>query len=418
MSYRLFKELIDYSIDKVPYYRELFSKHNLNSNSFQTIDDVQKIPLLDRETVQRNIDSIISEECMHFPLSSNIVVHRTSGSTGVYLRVLWSRYDLLKSLLRLWNLRKKYYNIDPLSKFCSFQSQGYTIGSSNNNRELYNIRDNMLFFNKVEIDDGCMLSYYNEIVNFEPDWLFIQPSIAYKFSNFIEANNMVIPKSLKYIELMGEYVFPEHQARISRVLEVPVANMYGCMESNGIAYECPNGHLHSIGDNTIVEVLKDGERVKYGEVGDIYITCLTNHTMPFIRYGTGDRGILYPSDVCNCGNKNPVLKILAGRINENLKISENKTIDSFVLANLIENANKNFNNAILQFKAVQLSYEKIILYLVNDKAYKNWLEAIKDYFTNYISKTVLNVFEWDIQFTQEIPIDQATGKYRFVVSKI
>ncbi len=418
MPYKLFRELIDYAIDNVPYYRELFSKNNLVGESFRSIDDIKKIPLLHRDIIQRNFNSIISEECMHFPLCNNIVVQRTSGSTGVFLKVLWSKQDSLKSLYRLWNLRTKYYDIDPLLKFCSFQSQGYTVGSSDNNRNLYNVGDNILFFNKTEIDDEHMLLYYNTIMEFKPAWLFIQPSIAHKFANFIESHNLAVPDSLKYIELMGEYVFPDHQNRISRIMRVPVVNMYGCMESNGIAYQCPNGHLHCIGNNVIVEVLKDGERVEYGEAGDIYITCLTNHVMPFIRYGTGDRGILYPEDICNCGNKNPVLKILAGRINENLKISENKTVDSFVLANLIENTNKNFNSAILQFKAEQSSYKKVILYLVNDRAYNNWLEAIKDYLKKYIDKTVLNSFEWDIRFTQEIPIDQATGKYRFVVSKI
>ena len=87
--------------------------------------------------------------------------------------------------------------------------------------------------------------------------------------------------------------------------------------------------MHVIENNVIVEVLKDGKPV-LNEEGDIYITSLKNYAMPFIRYETGDRGILKTEHNCKCGNKSPVLVILSGRSSDFITLENGEKLNSYV----------------------------------------------------------------------------------------
>lgn len=112
--------------------------------------------------------------------------------------------------------------------------------------------------------------------------------MAALLSHFIKENNMSVPKSLKYIELTGELLLDSDRNLIEDVFHIRPINMYGTNETNGIAIECNHGNLHILEDNVIVEVLKNGMPVM-DEEGDIFVTCLNNYAMPFIRYETGDK---------------------------------------------------------------------------------------------------------------------------------
>ena len=50
-----------------------------------------------------------------------------------------------------------------------------------------------------------MYKYYKEILDFEPQWAFLQPSMALKLSDFLYQRHLKLP-SLRYIELTGEYI--------------------------------------------------------------------------------------------------------------------------------------------------------------------------------------------------------------------
>ena len=47
------KEIVVYAGKYVPYYRELFREIGLDTSTFRGIEDLQKIPLLDKEKIGR-----------------------------------------------------------------------------------------------------------------------------------------------------------------------------------------------------------------------------------------------------------------------------------------------------------------------------------------------------------------------------
>lgn len=55
------KEIITYSGKYVPYYRNLFKEIGLDPREFKGIEDMDKIPLLDKETLFTRTDEFISD---------------------------------------------------------------------------------------------------------------------------------------------------------------------------------------------------------------------------------------------------------------------------------------------------------------------------------------------------------------------
>jgi phenylacetate-CoA ligase len=115
-----------------------------------------------------------------------------------------------------------------------------------------------------------------------------------------------------FAKVFGEMLYPFQREIIEEGLGARVIETYGCNETGTVAYECPAGAIHVFAEHVEVEILRDGEPVQAGEMGDIVLTCTTNRTMPLIRYRVGDRGRLLP-DPCSCGRPHPVLHGIEGR---------------------------------------------------------------------------------------------------------
>lgn len=136
-----------------------------------------------------------------------------------------------------------------------------------------------------------------------------QSDIAVLLAEYITKNKLDKIESLKYIEFTGERLFDNVREKIKKAFDCAVANQYGCYEANSIAYECPFGKMHCMESNIYVEIInKEGEAVN-NQKGDIVITTLCNHTMSFNRYKIGDKGILRPDYICECGNKEKIVLI-------------------------------------------------------------------------------------------------------------
>jgi phenylacetate-coenzyme A ligase PaaK-like adenylate-forming protein len=75
---RRVRRMVTYAYRYVPYYRAIIDRLGLRPDDFQTASDLSKLPILEREQLQRDPESLVSTEQ---PLSSYLAV-RSSGSTG------------------------------------------------------------------------------------------------------------------------------------------------------------------------------------------------------------------------------------------------------------------------------------------------------------------------------------------------
>ena len=131
-------------------------------------------------------------------------------------------------------------------------------------------------------------------------------SMLETFSKFMIKNHLSFKYPPTCVITTSEVLTDYHRELIGNVFQCRVYNEYGCGETGTIAHECEFGSMHINAENVIVEIVRDGEVVNDGEVGDIVVTDLNNFAMPLIRYNLKDIGYI-DSEPCPCGRGLPIL---------------------------------------------------------------------------------------------------------------
>jgi phenylacetate-CoA ligase len=112
---------------------------------------------------------------------------------------------------------------------------------------------------------------------------------------------------------------------IERKLNLTAVDIYGLSEviGPGVAIECHEAKkgLHIFEDHFIPEVIdpNTGERLPYGQTGELVFTSITKEAFPVIRYRTRDITSLNP-EPCVCGRTHLRMHRVSGRSDDMLII--------------------------------------------------------------------------------------------------
>ena len=159
--------------------------------------------------------------------------------------------------------------------------------------------------------------------------------------------------------------------KVIEFFKVPIANLYGSEEMNGIAFECPHNFMHVISENVYVE--------QFGLDGLSIITSLTNKAMPLIRYNQSDIiKVRSLSNSCRCGFSDPVIDIITGRSSENLYTKDGLELNSLLLMEILAEVNNQFNDVITSYNFIYYKREhKLKCYIKVDSFQKEWFYSIQ-----------------------------------------
>lgn len=403
-------DILNFAYTQSDFYRNIYDKAGIDISKVSSDDDFQKLPIVSKSMVQKNRENIISEEYTRFPKSTTLNIKRTSGSTGKYLKIYWDPKDEIRSMLPLWLVRNRKYKVSPDTNFCTFYSVMYKANSIVDIQETTQDK-NYLGFSKLNLTYDKMVEYYKMLLDFKPEWMMLQPSIAYMMAEVVKKEQLPAIPSLKYLELSGEHLFESYRREIEKVFGIKPINMYGCNETNAIAIELEDGKLHVLTDNVYVEVFKDGKQV-FGEEGDIYVTSLNNHVMPFIRYETGDRGVLTRQ------NNELILDVKTGRVSEFITMENGEKLNSYVIAGAMEYTNESMQNVIKQYQAIQTGINEFKMLAVIDPKFHGWKASAEESFISYINEHELCGSNWIFEWVNLICPEAETGKYRFFKNEI
>jgi phenylacetate-CoA ligase len=146
----------------------------------------------------------------------------------------------------------------------------------------------------------------------QPQYLVTFPTNLRLLLRALRAAGRGLP-SLRYVQTLGESLDPDLREECRATLGVPLYDIYGAMEADQIAVQCPqHDHYHVQGELNFVEVLADGDRpCGPGEVGRIVVTPLHTYATPLLRYELDDFAEV--GAPCPCGRGLPVLSRILGR---------------------------------------------------------------------------------------------------------
>jgi len=207
----------------------------------------------------------------------------------------------------------------------------------------------------------------------------------------------------------SEKLYDDQRADIAAVFGAPVANGYGARDAGFIAHQCPAGSLHLSAEDIVVEtLLPDGSAAGIGQPGEITVTHLATNDFPFVRYRTGDIGVL-GDELCSCGRTLPVLRSVEGRTTDFVVAKDGTVMHGLALIYTLRDL-----PGVERFRIEQLSLDETRVLVVAGAAFDAAAEArIQREFKARLGAAVTV----RVECVDEIPAE-ASGKFRYVVSRV
>lgn len=400
-------EMAEYAYKNVPLYRTKLQEKGIGWEKIRNDGDWNELPIIEKDEMVKCTGAMISEKYMAEVAMERMIHTHTSGSTGTFLDIYWKNEDLLHALLPLWVDRWKAAKIHPKDHVCQFNT---TLSS---NRP-YEIEGNKMIVSKDRLSIEYFEETYQMIRDFQPKWMILHPATAAFLLDHIRRKNLPSLECVRYVELTGEMTFEGLKRDIESLWGCVVKMHYGTMEVQSIGYE--EGKRYRLYDQTTyVEVLDEqGQEVAEGECGNIYVTSLHNHTMPFVRYGIGDVGRIQSEK--QQGKPIRFLVLEKARKNDRILLEGGEKIPADVLLKPIEIMNGCFQNVIYQFQAIQKSMSEIEIQIVMDEEFDR--EKLIHIYDSVIRNTVVGNMKFDFSFSDCISPQKGTGKICWFVNEV
>ena len=244
------EKMLKYVSESNDFYKSRIKKYGIKDPL-----DITQWPILSREELQANRYNMFSDGYKSKYFNQQLRRQSSSGTSGVPVNVYWDYKDWYISNMSLWRKRLQWYGIHPNDKLVIFTLNAFNVKSDG--ETVYYIKEpaNILSVNISLIQNDTGYDKLVDIINeFEPKWFYVQPFVLNKLIQAYIRTGKMQPKTLKYIESVGEFLTSDLRRRAIEFFDVPLANMYGSEEMNGIAYECPDHHMHILKDNVFIEV--------------------------------------------------------------------------------------------------------------------------------------------------------------------
>lgn len=400
----------------VPFYQELYNKHGVRIEEINSLRALPDLPVIDRK---------ITMEAKNRLLSHNInfkkcKVGRTGGTTGPPLRIYrdtetrsfalaayyrfydWMGIEPGMPEVELWGTTDIRYSRSEIRNSNLTKAHRPKPNARINNLKISAINqiNNFRSYNAFSFNDEYLEGVVKKLQRFQPKLIRGYLSAILLLADYIKRNNV---KGISPIAVSStsETLFPEYRRLIEEVFQAPLFNQYGCGECNSIAFECKEHKgMHVSMEHCILE---------QDENNSLIVTNLDNHSQPFIRYKTGDIGII-DNVPCNCGYKGQSLIELHGRANENIILKDNASVNGIFFANLLDEAGFINNNKLLRFQIVQD--------VAGDIEFK--AEVKKELALTDLGKLkdALMPFFNNVNITQHSFLDAGPGgKFRYLISR-
>lgn len=404
------ENLLKYAYENIPFYKTLFDNITIDVKNGISIKDFQKIPLLNKEIINKNRANLVSTR---YKLSE-LWKDSTSGSTGkklVFYREKRGdrRNDYFRETALLRSM--EWLDVGRYDKIVVlWGSQMNLTGIEKLKKWMKNIIFPTVSLSSYNLNQKMMDLYSEKINQFKPKVILGYASSLYLFANYLDEKKLEI-QGIKHIISSAETLYQFQRETIERVFRCKVIERYGSREFGIIAQECTKHKgLHIIAEHVFIEILdKEGNTCKPGMLGEIVITDLDNYCFPFIRYKIGDVGV-FSEKTCDCGRGLPLLEKVEGRVFD-IIIGTNGNYFTGTFWTILL---RNYIKGIREFQVIQEKYGELILRLVTDELFT---ENEKQKLLKNIHENCGEDFIVDFQLVNEIPLTQS-GKNRFVISKI
>jgi len=404
------EKLLHHCYKNVPYYRKIFDERGIKPKDIQGIEDLKRLPYLDRGKVRENFKDLVAQNYSE----SQLVLSTTGGSTGTpmsfYGEVNLS--DAIQSAFvwRFWNWAGIKFGDRCV------ELRGRVIDGRKVAKRTYWQFDKVekrLILSSYHMNEGNLPKYIELIRDFEPRFMHVYPSTIHTLARFMRGNNVERFKTLKGIVCSSESLYPFQRDEIESVLGCCVFDHYGQGEHVVLATQCEHRNNYHVipeyGISTLIDS-KGAEITEAGRVGEIVGTGFNNYAMPFVNYRTMDYALL-STEQCVCGRTFPLLERIEGRLQEMVVLRDGRLVPLTPFFAGPEYAP--FSN-VLDMQFTQEKEGQLVIRIVRDVKYSSEDERLLE---EHIALKTNECLDVDFEYVQEIPRSKI-GKHNFLIQKL
>lgn len=316
--------------ENVPFYRRLAAAGLFPSMDMSPMTCLQSLPVTLKETIRqapadfRNLTTRRREFERH-----------TGGSTGTPFAFVVDEPAMSgqwAGLFRAWEWNG--YHIGDRMITVGGGSVAPPGGGGLKHR-VYNLLRNNLPVAAANLDDRGLAAALSVLSHEKTNMIYGYPALIHALATAAARQGIRLPKP-RSVVTTSEMLFPGQRTTIEEAFGAPVYDQYGCNEVNLVASECDRHEgWHYAMEACVVEILDEQDQpLPNGSVGRIIATSLDNHTMPFVRYDTGDLGALDTCD-CPCGRGLMRLRALQGRSRDLVRARDGRLIHGVIFNDLM-----------------------------------------------------------------------------------
>jgi phenylacetate-CoA ligase len=405
---RHMRRTVAHAYEHVPYFRETMRREGLDPGDFRTAADLAKLPLIEREDLQRDPEYFVSDAT---PIASCIPL-ATGGSTGEPVTIFHDPPWALMRALHWERPRQALMKVIGRRFRYSEARIGPNPGSAQRLSEEADRLKPVRTAIRVQRRRFSMLRPPAELI---ADLNELRADVIASYGSCIEAlfselrasgADFYTPRAVLY----GSDPLSEPARRmIVDDFGVPVLSVYSAVEVPQIGFECErHTGLHLSVDLCPVRVVDaDGRELPDGESGEIVASNIVGRGTILLNYRLHDLAAKLPG-ACPCGRTLPLLSFIEGRSVEYLQTPEGRPMHPQAVK-LIFRAERE----VCRYQVTQTSrsHYRIALVVTPECDREGLRERLAGSFRERIGESV----EIDLSCVDSLP-RTASGKTRPVVA--
>jgi phenylacetate-CoA ligase len=395
----LLKTFLKQAVRSSAFYQQLYK--DIDLDLIQTVDDLSLLPIVDKELLRQNIDSV-------YTLAEKDGINSfTGGTTGTSLQVRFTHDDFQCRMAYL-DAFKMRLGIDPfLARKATFSGREFTRGWASDRSQIF-WRDNRAYkqrlYSTFDMTEKNLPRYIEDLNRYQPTVLNGFVSAIYELAHFIKRQDMALSFQVDAVFTTSESLLPHHKSLIEEVFNTRVYDQYSSAEGAPFITECMEGSLHYGMDTGVIETISS-------EAGDeMLITAFFTHGTPLIRYRIGDM-IQFKPGKCACGSAFPLVAEIQGRKVDYLYSPQYGNVSLSHLADVI----KGLPNCVSKVQFHQHIKTEIIIWLQVDMTLFD--QAAK----HKILQAMIYRFGENMIFSIELKDDipkEKSGKYALIKNRL
>ena len=310
---RLFRRRMKYVIEKSPFYKRKYGEAGVTPGDIKTMEDVRKVPFTTKmELLKSQEEHPLFGDFPCLPPEAACRVFQTSGTTGVPLKVPFSKKDWFKNCYEQFSYYVYAYGME--SRDVAFFPFVYGLFIA-----WWGIQATMEQHGITIVPGGGQTSEtrLKSIIDWGATVVCGTPTYIIYLGELAQKMGIDLPNSrVRIVVTAGEpgAQVPATKSLIERLWGAKNYDDIGSTEITNFGWECIAQQGTHMNEAMFLPESLDketGKPVGPGEVGELVLSNLCCETAPLLRYKTGDL-VRFNYDRCECGRT--FLRMIGGVI--------------------------------------------------------------------------------------------------------